>query len=57
MVNCVHLDAQRGAILDNNRPGVFQWRSRQDTLRGILHGAWVYYFNEPPPPPVPTNGG
>lgn len=32
MVNLVYLDADRAAILDNNRPGVFVWMSRKQLL-------------------------
>lgn len=55
MVNCVHLDQSRGAILDNNRPGVFQWMSREQLLAKIMEGGWAWTYLTPPPPPVPIN--
>lgn len=32
MVNLAHLDAERGAVIDNNRPGVWVWMSRTQLL-------------------------
>lgn len=38
MVNLAHLDAERAAVVDNNRPGVWVWMSRKQLLdrwRGV----------------------
>lgn len=54
MVNLVHLDAQRAAILDNNRPGVYVWMTRDEFLnrwRGT-GGGWAVVLLAPPPPPI-----
>ena len=32
MVNLAHLDAERGAVIDNNRPGKWVWMSRRQLL-------------------------
>ena len=32
MVNLAHLDAERGAVIDNNRPGLWVWMSRRQLL-------------------------
>jgi hypothetical protein len=53
MVNLAHLDRDRAAILDNNRPGSWLWMSRADFLarwRGT-GGGWAVVFHDPPPPP------
>jgi len=62
MVNLVHLDAAdspgpRAAILDNNRPWVFQWMSREEFLRRWRRSGsgWAFVLLEPPPPPVPES--
>lgn len=58
MVNLVYLDSRYGAILDNNRPGVWLWMSRADLLsrwRGS-GGGWAVVLLAPPPPPhLPGN--
>lgn len=57
MVNCAHLDAARGAILDNNfRP--LEWADRETTLgRMKLQGKlWVVVVLAYGPPPFPYNG-
>lgn len=51
MVNLAHLDKEKAAIIDNNRPGVWLWMSRADLLsrwraRG---GGWAVVFLDPPP--------
>lgn len=53
MVNLVHLDAQRAAILDNNRPGVFVWMTRADFLKRWKAGGggWAVVLLASPPPP------
>jgi hypothetical protein len=53
MVNLAHLDRDRAAILDNNRPGSWVWMSRADFLarwRGT-GGGWAIVLLEAPPPP------
>ncbi len=32
MVNLAHLDAERGAVIDNNRPGLWVWMTRRQLL-------------------------
>lgn len=57
MVNCAHLDAQRGAVLDNNeRP--LEWADRATTLRRMkLQGKlWAVVVLAYGPPPFPYNG-
>lgn len=53
MLTCVHLDAQRCGILDNNGPVRVDWYSRQEGLRriGQGRGAWVFALTASPPPP------
>lgn len=56
MVNLVHLDSAKAAILDNNRPGVWLWMTRADFLsrwRGNS-GGWAVVLLDPPPPPYTT---
>jgi hypothetical protein len=55
MVNLAHLDAERGAIIDNNRPGSWVWMTRAEFLarwRGNS-GGWAIVFLAAPPPPHP----
>jgi hypothetical protein len=62
MVDLVHLDAERAAIVDNNRPGQFVWMTRAEFLarwRGVtdggrdtgMGGGWAVVLLAPPPPP------
>jgi hypothetical protein len=53
MVNLAHLDDRTAAIIDNNRPGVWVWMSRQDfLLRWRARGnGWAVVLLDPPPPP------
>lgn len=54
MVSGVHLDAQAGAVMDNNRPGKTTWMSRAAFLeRWKEKGGWAYAWLAPPPPPDP----
>lgn len=60
MVNLAHLDSDRAAIIDNNRPGYWVWMSRRDFLYRWrdMDGGWAVVFLGPPPPPyssVPTS--
>src|SRR6185437_9808487 len=53
MVTLAHIDQQRAAIIDNNRPGEWLWMSRADFLsrwRG-MGGGWAVVFLGPPPTP------
>lgn len=57
MVNCVHLDAERGAILDNNeRP--LEWADRATTIQRLkLQGKlWCVVVLAHGPPPFPHHG-
>jgi len=53
MVNLAHLDAERAAIVDNNRPGLWVWMSRKEFLARWrdMGGGWAVVFLSPPPPP------
>lgn len=57
MVNCAHLDAQRGAVLDNNEQPL-EWADRATTLRRMkLNGKlWCVVVLAGTPPPFPYNG-
>lgn len=53
MVNLAHIDGRYGAVIDNNRPGVWLWMTRADFLsrwRGNS-GGWAVVLLDPPPPP------
>lgn len=53
MVDLAYLDASKAAIIDNNRPGVWVWMTRDqflDRWRGN-GGGWAVVFLEAPPPP------
>lgn len=55
MVNLAHLDNNRAAIIDNNRPGVWVWMTRPEFLsrwRGNS-GGWAVVLLADPPPPIP----
>ncbi len=56
MVNCAHLDAKNGAILDNNFQPL-EWADRETTLRRCkLNGQlWAVVVLFPGPPPLPHN--
>lgn len=58
MVNLVHLDATRAAIVDNNRPGVWVWMTRAEFLQRwrAMQGGWAFVLLSPPPPPHKTPG-
>lgn len=53
MVNLAHLDANRGAVIDNNRPGVWVWMTRAELIERWreLDGGWAVVLLAPPPPP------
>ncbi|AMV28784.1 hypothetical protein VT84_30605 [Gemmata sp. SH-PL17] len=55
MVNLAHMDANRAAIIDNNRPGVWVWMSRSEFLSRwrANSGGWAVVFLAEPPPPHP----
>lgn len=56
MINLAHLDATRGAELDNNyRP--LEWSARAETIRRMtLNGRiWAVCILRPGPPPLPRN--
>lgn len=55
MVNLAHLDSQRAAIIDNNRPGVWLWMTRAEFLTRWrdMQGGWAVVFMAAPPPPHP----
>ena len=55
MLTCVHLDASRAAIVDNNSPDRVQWMSRSQFLQKWTQGGggWVVILLNPPPPPPP----
>jgi hypothetical protein len=57
MLNCVYLDATKGAIVDNNAPERVQWFSRQVFISKWKQGGggWVAVLLAPSPPPVPRN--
>lgn len=58
MLCCVHLDASRAAILDNNSPNKLSWMSREVFLSRWTQGpgsGWVVVLLNPPPPPAPRN--
>jgi hypothetical protein len=57
MLSCVHLDAQQGAIVDNNAPDRVQWFPRQTFLSKWTAGnaGWAIALLNAPPPPVPSN--
>lgn len=56
MVNLAHLDGERAAIIDNNRPGVWVWMSRAEFLARWrdMQGGWAVVFLAAPPPPHPA---
>lgn len=56
MVNFVYLDAQVGAIIDNNRPTVVVWMTRAELLSRWrdMQGGWAFVFLKPSPPPYKT---
>jgi hypothetical protein len=53
MVNLAHLDGQRAAIIDNNRPGVWVWMTRAELLSRWrdMNGGWAVVLLDSPPPP------
>lgn len=53
MVDLAHLDASAGAIIDNNRPGVWLWMTRSELLSRWrdMDGGWAVVLLGPPPPP------
>lgn len=54
MVMLVHLDAERAGIIDNNRPGEIQWRSRESFLNEWFNSrSWAVTPVYTPPPPLP----
>lgn len=55
MLTGVYLDSEKGAILDNNRPGEVQWFSRSRFLSGWTTGGggWVVVLLAPAPSPAP----
>lgn len=56
MVNLVHLDERTAAIVDNNRPGVWVWMTREEFLlrwRTRGNGWAVVLLDSPPPPHLP----
>lgn len=57
MVDLAHLDATEAAILDNNRPGVWVWMTRQEFLSRWrdMQGGWAVVLLGPPPPPPATS--
>lgn len=57
MLNCVHLDANTAAILDNNAPDRIQWFSRAEFARKHTAGGggWSIALMQAPPPPPPSN--
>ena len=56
MVNLAHLDTERAAIIDNNRPGVWVWMTRARFLARWRDnsGGWAVVMLAPPPPPHPS---
>jgi hypothetical protein len=57
MVNGAALTETEGAIIDNNRPGVWVWMTRRELLSRWrdMNGGWAGVFLDPPPP-VRVNG-
>lgn len=57
MVNLVHVDEHRIAILDNNFPGSIEWMTPAQFLRTYTGGrkgwAVILLADGPPPPPIP----
>lgn len=55
MVNLAHLDSQRAAIIDNNRPGNWVWMTRAEFLSRWrdMQGGWAIVLLADPPPPMP----
>lgn len=63
MVFCAHLDNEKAAIIDNNRPGFWIWMTRAELKTRWLGsadrfgrlqstgGGWAIVFLDPPPPP------
>lgn len=53
MVDLAHLDAERAAIIDNNRPGVWVWMTRAELLTRwrSMQGGWAFVWLASPPPP------
>lgn len=56
MVSLAHLDGERAAIVDNNRPGSWVWMSRRDFLVRWrdMQGGWAFVFLAAPPAPHPV---
>jgi hypothetical protein len=55
MVDLAHLDKDRAAIIDNNRPGKWVWMTRDEFeyrwhMNTTGHG-WAFVLLAPPPPP------
>lgn len=57
MVNCVYLDDQRAAVVDNNRPGEVEWMSRETFIKRHRHfdRGWAIVYHGKPQVPRPTN--
>jgi hypothetical protein len=57
MLSCVHLDAQTGAIVDNNAPDKVQFFPRDTFLKKwtVGGGGWAIALLAPPPAPPPSN--
>jgi len=53
MVNLAHLDDRTAAIIDNNRPGVWVWMSRDEFMARWrdMRGGWAVVLLASPPPP------
>jgi hypothetical protein len=56
MVSLAHLDGERAAIVDNNRPGIWLWMTRAEFLSRWrdFDGGWAGVLLDPPPPPHPA---
>lgn len=56
MLCCVHLDAERAAIVDNNAPGRVQWFDRATFIKKWTAGGggWCAVLLAAPPPPPPA---
>lgn len=59
MLSCVYLDAEKGAIVDNNAPDRVQWFPRPTFLSKWTapsgKGGWCVVLLNPGPPPAPRN--
>jgi hypothetical protein len=55
MVSLAHLDKTHAAIIDNNRPGVWLWMTREEFLSRWKGGGggWAVVLLDPPPTPHP----